>query len=83
MLLGHDIIANGQAEAGSLSGRFGREERLEQFVPDLGWNAGTVITDPDFDSIAEISCQHLQGRLELRVASLFPALGGGVEAVAD
>jgi len=28
---------------------------LEQLVANLGWNAGAVVADPDFDRIAEVS----------------------------
>ena len=43
MLLRDDVVGDRQAQAGALSGWFGSEERLEQFIPDLGLNTGTVV----------------------------------------
>src|SRR5580700_7769990 len=83
MLLGDDVPADRQTEAGALAGRLGGEERLKQLVPDLGRNAGAVVADADFDRLAEIVRRRCQGRLELGVASLPLALGGGVEAIAE
>ena len=40
-----DIVADREAEAGALAGRLRREERLEQFVFDLGRNADAIIAD--------------------------------------
>src|SRR5439155_22118183 len=82
-LLGHDVVADREAEAGALAGRLCREERLKKLVSYLVGNAGAVVTNTDFDCIAEISCRYLQGRLERRIASLPLAFGGGVETVAD
>jgi hypothetical protein len=42
MLLGHDVVANREAEAGPFPGRLGREKRLEQLVLDLRWNPDAV-----------------------------------------
>src|SRR5690242_18283733 len=83
MLLGHDVVANREAEAGPFPGRLGREERLEQLVLDLRRNAGAVVTDADFHLVAEISRRDFQGRPEIRVPSLLLPLGGGIEAVAE
>src|SRR5689334_21308709 len=83
MLLGHDVIADREAKTGSLAGRLCREERLEQLVFDLGRNSHAVVADPDFDSIAEISCGHPQSRLETRVASFSLAFGGRIKAIAE
>jgi hypothetical protein len=38
MLLRHDVVGDRQAEAGAFAGRFGGEERLEQFVLDVVGN---------------------------------------------
>src|SRR6516165_9795699 len=54
MLLGHDVIADREAEAGSFTSRLGREERLEQLVLNLGWDANAVIPYLHLDRIAEI-----------------------------
>jgi hypothetical protein len=54
VLLGHDVVADREAEAGSLASRFGRKERLKELVLDLGWNADAVVADADLDRITEI-----------------------------
>ena len=66
MLLGDDVVADREAEPGALAGRLGREERLEQLVPDLGRDAGAVVAHPDLDRLAEIARRHLERRPEAR-----------------
>ena len=83
MLLRNDVIADRQAEPGALAGRLGGEEWLKELVLDLRGNAGAVVADAEFDPIAEISRRYLQGRLELRIASLLLAFGRRVEAIAE
>jgi hypothetical protein len=83
MLLGDDVPADREAEPGALAGRLGGEERLEQFVPDLGRDAGAVVAHPDLDRVAEIARRHLQHRPEVGRDAVALALGGGVEAVAE
>src|SRR5215471_12565624 len=55
VLLRHDVVADGKAEAGALAGWLGGEERLEQFVPDLGRNAGAVVTHTDLHRVSGIA----------------------------
>jgi hypothetical protein len=83
MLLGHDVVADREAETRSLAGRFGREERLEQFVLDLRRDTNAVVADADLHGLAEIARRHLQRGLETRVASLLLAFGGGIKSVAE
>src|SRR5262249_28698379 len=83
MLLGHDVVADREAETGPLAGRLGGEERLEQPVTQFGRDADAVVADADLHGVAEVPCRYPQGRFELLVASLFLAFGGGVEAVTD
>src|SRR6516165_5890539 len=82
MLLGNDVVADGKAQAGTLSGRFRREERLKKTVAVFGRDAGAIVANPDLDSLAEIARRDLQHRAEraVRVAALF---GSGIEAIAD
>jgi len=82
MLLGYDIVADRKAEAGALSRRFRREERLEKTVAVFGRDAGAIVAHPDLDGFAEIARRDLQHRAKraIRGAALF---GSGVEAVAD
>jgi len=59
VLLGHDVVADRETEAGALAGRLGREERLEQPVAQFGRDANAVVADADLDSGAEIARRHL------------------------
>ena len=54
MLLDDDVMAERKAEPGALTGRLGREERIEHLLLHLGRNAGAVVADPDFDAVAEV-----------------------------
>src|SRR5215469_10875789 len=42
MLSGHDVVADGKAEARTFAGRLGGEERLEELVFDFRRNANAV-----------------------------------------
>src|SRR6516165_9085253 len=79
MPLGHDVIADREAEASAFTSRFGREERLKK----LRWDTDAIVADSDFDHITEIARQHPQSRLEVRVASLPLAFGGRVKPIAE
>src|SRR6516165_5635800 len=59
VLLGDDVPADREAEPGAFPGGLGRDEGLEQFVPDLRRNAGAVVAHPHFNRIAEIARRHL------------------------
>ena len=41
----HDAVDNGQAKTGSLAGRFGGEERIEDAWQDVVWDAHAAILD--------------------------------------
>ena len=83
MLLCDDVVADRQTEAGTLTGRLRREERLEELVLDLGGNAGAVVADANLDGIAEIAGRHRQGRAEIRSAVFAPPFGRGIEPITD
>ena len=59
MLLGDNVVADRQAQPGSLAGRLGREERLEQLVAKLRRDAGAVVAYRDLDRIAQIAGRDL------------------------
>src|SRR5215475_4752578 len=42
MLLGNNLIGDRKTEPGAFPGRLGGDKGLEQFVPDLGCDAGAV-----------------------------------------
>src|SRR5215469_7704878 len=82
MLLSDDVIADRQAEPGSLPGRLRCEERLEQLVAKFGCDAGAVVAHSYLDRVAETLCRHRQYRPKA-VAGLAPAFVGGIKAVAE
>src|SRR6516162_11334972 len=49
VLLRYDLVADRQPKAGTLAGRLGREERLEQLLPVLQRNANAIVAHPDLD----------------------------------
>ena len=55
MLLGDDVVTDGQPEARTLAGWLGGKERLEQLVPVLGRDADTVVAYSDLDPVTEIA----------------------------
>src|SRR5262249_52715239 len=59
VLLSDDVIGDRETEAGALAGRLGRYKGLEQFVPDLGCDAGAVVAHPDLDRVAKIARRNL------------------------
>ena len=77
VLLRDDVVADRQAEPGSLPGRLGREKRLKQLVPDLRRNPGAIVAHPDLDHLAEIAGRHLEGRAIGGLAVAVGALVGG------
>src|SRR3954453_53049 len=83
VLLGNDVVADRQTQPRALAGRLGREEGLEQLVPDLGRDAGTVVTHPYLDRVADGAGGYGERRPILRLGALAQPLGGGVEAVAE
>src|SRR6187397_2644406 len=64
MLLDHDVVADGEAEAGAFAGRLGGEEGIEDLLAHVGRNAGAVVADTDLHTIAEAFRCCGQHRLE-------------------
>src|SRR6516162_10845072 len=83
MLLRDDVPADREPETRPFAGRFGREERLKQLVPDFGRDAGAVVAHPDLDRFSQIAGRHSEGRSVAGPAVAAGALVGGVKAVAD
>ena len=81
MLLDDDVVTDGQAEPGPFTGRLCREERIEQLLLHLGWNAGAVVAYPDFDPVAEVLGRGSKRRLVVASIRLRFALRRRVEAV--
>ena len=59
MLLGHDVVADREAEAGAFPGRLGREERLKELVLDLWCDANAIVAHLHLDGLAEIPRRYL------------------------
>jgi hypothetical protein len=70
MLLDDDVVTDGQAKSSPFSGRLGREERIEDLLLHLGWNAGAVVADPDLHAVAEVLYRRNRYRA---IAGLFSA----------
>src|SRR5215469_14503374 len=70
VLLRDDVVADREAQAGALTSRLGRKERLEQLVPDLGWDAGAVVLYPHLDAAFHFARGDCQGRPIGRVGVL-------------
>ena len=54
VLLDDDIVADGEAESGAFSGRFGRKERIKHLVLNVRRNTCSVIPDRDFHPVAKV-----------------------------
>jgi hypothetical protein len=46
-------VTDGQAKPSPLANRLGRKERIEHLVLHRRRNAGTVVADPDFNTVAQ------------------------------
>ena len=83
MLLDDDIVTQRKAEPGPFTGRLRRKKRIEHLFPDFGRDAGAVVTDSNFDAVAEIPSSGGQGGLVIAAVRFGLALGCRVEAVGD
>src|SRR5262245_60758748 len=83
MLLHDDVVADGEPESSSFSGRLGCEERIEHLFFYVVWNAGAVIPNPDFHTIAKASCRGHQGWLIAIAISPGSTLCCRIKAVRD
>ena len=83
MLLDDDVVTDGQAKPGSLSGWFRREEGVEHLLLYLRRNADAVVANPDLHAVAEVFRRSSQSRLIAIAIALLFALRRRVEAVRD
>ena len=83
MLLDDDVVADGEAKASAFSSWFGCEERIEHLFLHLGRNAGAVVADPDFHTIAKVLGGGSKGRLVVTAIGFRSALSRRIEAVRD
>src|SRR5262245_41738497 len=81
MLLHDDVVADGEAKAGSLSRRLGREERVEHPFLHVRRHTSAVVANPDFYKIAKVFGRGCEGRLEVAAVCFRSAPGRGMEAI--
>ena len=81
MLLDDDVVADGETEAGAFAGRLGCKERIEDLFLHLGRDAGAIVADPDFHTVAEVPGGRYKGWLVVASIPLCTALGRRVEAI--
>src|SRR5262245_2414510 len=61
MLLHNDVVTDGEPKPGSFSSRLRCEEWVEHLVFHLGRDAGPVVPNPDFHSIAKAAGRGRKG----------------------
>src|ERR1700722_4283503 len=83
MLLRDDVVGDRQAEARALAGWLGGEERLEQFIPDLGRYAGAVVSYANLGRVTEIAGGDPQRGIEPRFRATACTPIGRVKSVAE
>ena len=83
VLLDDDVVTDGQAKPSAFTGRLCRKERVKQLLLDLGRNAGAVVTNPDFNAIAEVLGCRSKRRLVVASIRFGLTLRRRVEAVGD
>src|SRR5215831_6262596 len=83
MLLHNDVVADGEPEPRSFSGRLRCEERVEHLFFYFRWDTRAVIPNPDFHTIAKASCRGDHGRFVAIPISLGSTLCCRIKAVRD
>ena len=83
MLFDDDVVADGQAKSGALSGWFGREEGIEHLLFHIGRNAGAIIPNYDLYAVPEVLGGSRKSGLIVFAIILLFALGRRIEAVGD
>ena len=83
MLLDDDVVADGKAKAGAFAGRLGREERVEHLFLHIWRDAGAVVADSDFNTIAKVFGRGSQRRFVIAFVCFRSALGRCMEAVCN
>jgi hypothetical protein len=80
VLLGDNIVAEGEAKTCAFAGRFRCEEWIEHLVLHFGRNTAAVVANPDLDAVAQVSGRGGKRRL-VAITHLGLALHRGIEAV--
>src|SRR5262245_50373169 len=61
MLLHNDVVADGEPEPRSFSGRLRCEERVEHLFFYFRWDTRAVVANPDLHTISKASCRCHKG----------------------
>src|SRR5262245_1508400 len=83
VLFHDDIVTDRKPKARAFSRRLGREERLEHLFFHVRCDAGAIIADNDFDTVAKVSGRGHKSRLILAAIGLCSALGRSIETVCN
>ena len=83
MLLHDDVVSDGQAKAGTLSGWLGREEGIEHLFPHFKGNAAAVVANRDLDAVAKVLRRSRKSRLKAFTRVLPFTFTRRIEAVGD
>jgi hypothetical protein len=83
MLIDDDVVTQRKAEAGSLACRLRRKEWIEHPFLHLGRDAGAVVTNLNFDAVAEVLGRGCECGFVVVSNSFRFALCGRIEAVGD
>ena len=81
VLLDDDVMADGQAKAGALSGRLRREEWIEDLFLHVRRNTGAIVPYPDFYAIAKALGRGSEDRFIAIASGLRLAFCGRVKTV--
>ena len=83
MLLDDDVVADREAESGTLARGLGGEKRIEHLFPHLGRNTTAVVANLDFDAVTEIFRRSRERGLVAIGPILCFALCRSIEAVGN
>jgi len=64
LLLHNNVVGHRQSEPGTFAGRLSSEEWIEHLRPHIGRDSGAVVTNANFDPIAEVSGSRAQDGLK-------------------
>ena len=83
VLFHDDIVTDRKTKARAFSRGLSREERFEHLFFHIRRDAGAVVTDTDFHTIAKVFGRSSEGRLVVATISLCSAPGRSIEAVCN
>jgi len=74
VLLDDDVVTNGKAQASALSGRLGREERIEHLFLHVWGDAGAIVPDRYFNPVTKVLGRSSERRFVVASVRLRSAL---------